>query len=106
MVYLLRKYAASKHWMQRTKFSSEFFTDLKLFFQLGTGVRYIINADAVAPTKVIDVLWLTKTSTELLEKWCGNIDVACNAEISYINFDDTYIVIYFVNNTPYIGNQY
>ena len=67
MIYLLQKYAASKPWMHRTKFSSEFFTDLKFFFQLGTRVCYIINADAVAPTKVIGVLLLTKTFSELLE---------------------------------------
>jgi hypothetical protein len=82
MVYLLRKYAVSKHGMQRTKFSYEFFTYWK-FFQLGTRVRYIINADAAAPTKVIGVLWLTKTFTELAGNWCGNIDVVCNAEMGF-----------------------
>jgi hypothetical protein len=66
MVYLLRKYAASKYWMQRTKFTSEFFTVLN-FVRLGTGVRYIINSGAAAPTKVIGVLCLTKTFTGRLE---------------------------------------
>jgi hypothetical protein len=53
-------------------------------------VRYIINADAAAPTKVIGVLWLTKTFTELLGNWCGNIGVVFNAEIGYVNFCDTF----------------
>jgi len=57
---------------------------------LGTGVRYIINGEADAPTMVIGVLWLTKTFAELLENRCGNIDVDCNAEISYINFCDIF----------------
>jgi hypothetical protein len=66
MDYLMRKNAASKRGIQRTKFSSEFFTYWEYFFQLGTGVRYIINANAAAPTKVIGILWLTKHSLNFL----------------------------------------
>ena len=62
------------------------------FIPLGTGARYIINGDAAAQTKVIGVLRLTETFTELLQNLCGNIDVVCNAETSYMNFFDTFYV--------------
>jgi hypothetical protein len=50
MVYLLRKYAASKNWMQRTKFSSEFWVMTNL---LHSFLMYLFYASTCFEQQVL-----------------------------------------------------